>query len=317
MITKLVDEGLTAVEEELQAVVRSDVQLLEDAGRHIITSGGKRLRPQLVLLSYLAAGGQDIASVIPMAAAVEMVHTATLVHDDINDHSLTRRGKISVHARWGRTFALLAGDYLFTKVYEMMAPYGPEYNVLMAEACTRLVEGETLQAAAAKAGTMDRETYKQIISRKTASLFRAAAHMGALMGGADEESAGAMADYAYNLGLTFQIVDDILDIIGDPETLGKPVGSDVAQKRGVVMAHNGGRLAATHREAGEAVAMAEQSDPIAQMLARLRESGAVEVARLQAAEMGQRARAALNGVPDSPARAEMLRLVDKVLDRQR
>jgi geranylgeranyl pyrophosphate synthase len=164
---------------------------------------------------------------------------------------------------------------------------------------------------------MDRETYKQIISRKTASLFRAAAHMGALMGGADEESAGAMADYAYNLGLTFQIVDDILDIIGDPETLGKPVGSDVAQKRGVVMAHNGGRLAATHREAGEAVAMAEQSDPIAQMLARLRESGAVEVARLQAAEMGQRARAALNGVPDSPARAEMLRLVDKVLDRQR
>lgn len=317
MITKLVDEGLTAVEEELQAVVRSDVQLLEDAGRHIITSGGKRLRPQLVLLSYLAAGGQDIASVVPMAAAVEMVHTATLVHDDINDHSLTRRGKITVHARWGRTFALLAGDYLFTKVYEMMAPYGPEYNVLMAEACTRLVEGETLQASAAKAGSMDRETYKRIISLKTASLFRAAAHMGALMGGANEKNAEALAGYAYNLGLTFQIVDDILDIIGDPETMGKPVGSDVAQKRGVAMAHNGGRLVTTHQEAGETVAMAEQADPVAQMLARLRESGAVEVARLQAVEMGQRARAALEGVPDSPARTEMLRLVDKVLERQR
>jgi len=317
MITKLVDEGLTAVEKKLQAVVRSDVQLLEDAGRHIITSGGKRLRPQLVLLSYLAAGGQDITSVVPMAAAVEMVHTATLVHDDINDHSLTRRGKITVHARWGRTFALLAGDYLFTKVYEMMAPYGPEYNVLMAEACTRLVEGETLQAAAAKAGSMDRETYKQIISRKTASLFRAAAHMGALRGGANKENAEALAGYAYNLGLTFQIVDDILDIIGDPETMGKPVGSDVVQKRGVVMAHNGGRLVTTHQEAAETVAVAEQADPIAQMLARLRESGAVEVARLQAVEMGQRARVALEGVPDSPARTEMLRLVDKVLERQR
>lgn len=313
-MTNLVNEGLMAVEEKLRAVVQSDVELLEDAGRHIITSGGKRLRPQLVLLSYLAAGGQDIASVIPMAAAVEMVHTATLVHDDINDHSMMRRGKITVHARWGRTFALLAGDYLFTKVYEMMAPYDPEYNMLMAEACTRLVEGETLQAAAAKSGTMDRETYKQIISLKTASLFRAAAHMGALMGGASEKMASALADYAYNLGLTFQIVDDILDIIGDPETMGKPVGSDVAQKRGVLMAHNGGRLVAGQREAAEAVA---EGDPLAQMLARLRESGAVEVARLQAVETAQRARAALDGIPDSPARDEMLRLVDRVLERQR
>lgn len=306
-----------AVEEKLRAVVSSDVRLLQDAGLHIITSGGKRLRPQLVLLSYLAAGGQDIASVIPMGAAVEMVHTATLVHDDINDHSLTRRGKITVHARWGRTFALLAGDYLFTKVYEMMAPYGPEYNVLMAEACTRLVEGETLQAEAAKAGSMDRETYKKIISRKTASLFRAAAHMGALMGGADEKTAGALANYAYNLGLTFQIVDDILDIVGDPETLGKPVGSDLAQGRGVLMAHNGGRSGARRPDSDEAVAVAAKANPIEEMLARLRDSGAVEVARLQAVETANRARAALADVPDSPARTEMFDLVDKVLNRQR
>ncbi|MCB9009970.1 MAG: polyprenyl synthetase family protein, partial [Ardenticatenaceae bacterium] len=141
-----VQEGLEAVEDQLRAIVKSDVDVLQDAGLHIINSGGKRVRPQLGILAYLAAGGQELQQAIPMSAAIEMVHTATLVHDDINDHSLTRRGQITVHARWGRTFALLAGDYLFAKVYEMMAPYGADFNVIMSDACIKLVEGETLQA---------------------------------------------------------------------------------------------------------------------------------------------------------------------------
>lgn len=311
MVTKTVEEGLEAVEKQLRDIVHSDVDVLQDSGLHIIKSGGKRLRPQLGILAYLAAGGQDVQRVVPMSAAIEMVHTATLVHDDINDHSLTRRGQITVHARWGRTFALLAGDYLFTKVYEMMAPYPSEYNVIMADACTKLVEGETLQAAAAKAGEMDRETYKTIISRKTASLFEAAARMGAMLADADEEMVEALATYAYNLGLTFQIVDDILDIIGDPETLGKPVGTDIAQNRGVMATQNGG-LAVK-----EAVAVAElEDDPISRMMANLRESGAVEIARLQAEETASRARAALAPLPASLAKTEMENLIEAVLDRQ-
>lgn len=310
MVSETIKVGLTAVEQKLQSVVASDIKLLEDAGLHIITSGGKRLRPQIVLLAYLAAGGTAWETAVPMAAAVEMVHTATLVHDDINDHSLTRRGKITVHAKWGRTFALLTGDYLFTKVYEMMAPYGSPYNVLMAEACTRLVEGETLQAAAAKAGNMDRETYKTIISRKTASLFEASAKMGALWGGASNEMADALGVYAYNLGLTFQIVDDILDIVGDPETMGKPVGLDVEQGRGVMMAQNGDHGTLTQ----EAVA---ELDPIQQMLSSLRESGAVEVARMQAYETAERARAALQKLPESEVRHELFQLIDRVLERDR
>jgi octaprenyl-diphosphate synthase len=191
MVKEQVNAGLKAVDKKLHEVVRSEVAVLDEASHHIIASGGKRVRPQMVLLAYLAAGGEDLEEAVPLAAAVELIHTATLVHDDINDHSLTRRGKITVHARWGRTFALLAGDYLFAKVYEMMAPYGALYNQIMAKATVELVEGETLQAAAAKSGQMDRETYKRIIDLKTASLFRAAATTGALLAGADDDTVSA------------------------------------------------------------------------------------------------------------------------------
>ena len=313
MEVEMVENGLKAVEQELRAAVNSDVNTLYDAGHHIIDSGGKRLRPRVALLAHLAAGGQALDQMIPLASAIELVHTATLVHDDINDHSLTRRGKITVHARWGRTFALLTGDYLFTKVYEMMAPYGPAYNVVMADACVKLVEGETLQALAAKAGTMDRETYKQIIARKTASLFEAGARMGAMLAGADEAVVTALSSYGYNLGLAFQIVDDILDIVGDPETLGKPVGLDVTQGMGLMMAQNGRKVL------GETATMTAEVevDPIQEMLLQLRESGAVEVARLQAYEVAQRALAALAEVPPSPARDELEAVVNLVIERQK
>jgi octaprenyl-diphosphate synthase len=312
MVSKILDKGLEAVEDQLASVVRSNVAVLEDASLHIVSSGGKRVRPRIVLLSYMAAGGQDVETVIPMAAAVEMVHTATLVHDDINDHSMTRRGKLTVHARWGRTFALLTGDYLFTKVYELMAPYGAAPNVIIADACTRLVEGETLQAEAAKNGSMDRETYKQIISLKTASLFEASGRLGAMEGGAEQDVVEALAEYAYNLGLTFQIVDDILDIIGDAEVMGKPTGLDLAQSRGVMATQNGGEEVET---AVAELELEEEIDPIKRMMQSLRDSGAVEVARMQAQEMASRARRALQDVPPSDARNELESLIDQVLDR--
>jgi geranylgeranyl pyrophosphate synthase len=315
MVANQIERELVAIEEQLKAIVCSEVSLLQDASQHIIASGGKRIRPRLTMLAYLAAGGKDLSAVLPLAAAVELVHTATLVHDDINDHSQTRRGKITVHARWGRTFALLTGDYLFSKVYELMAPYGTKYNVLMANACVELVEGETLQAAAAKAGTIDQETYKRIISLKTASLFEASARMGALLAGANEQTVDALGKYANNLGLTFQIVDDVLDIMGDPETMGKPAGNDLIQGAGAIIAQNGKKMA-HQMGVAEAVAEAPAEDPMQAMMARLRESGAVEVAKLQAYEMARRARKALEQVPPSDARDELESLVDMVVDRE-
>ena len=308
-----IEEAVTSVDQTLLDIVQTDVALLQEASEHIIDSGGKRLRPRLLILSYLAAGGQNPQDAVSLAAAVELVHTATLVHDDINDHSLTRRGKITVHAKWGRTFALLTGDYLFTKVYELMAPYGTQHNVIMADACVSLVEGETLQAAAAKAGKMNQETYYKIIARKTASLFEAAARMGAILGEAGEETITALANYAFNLGLAFQIVDDVLDIIGDPETMGKPVGSDVVQGAGAIMAQNGRQ----HTAEKAASQPTPAADPIAEMLASLRDSGAVDLALAKAYDYAARAREALAVVPHSPAREELDSLVDLVVNRQR
>lgn len=317
-VNTLLNEGLSSVEAYLESLVTSDVKTLYDASQHILTGGGKRVRPQVVILAYLAAGGQEVEEVIPLATAVETLHTATLVHDDINDHSDMRRGKVSVPSRWGRTFALLTGDYLFAKVYELMAPYGSPYNEIMSNTSVRLVEGETLQALAAKSGEMDRETYKKIISRKTASLFEASAHLGAQLAGAPEAEVEALADYGYNLGLTFQIVDDILDIVGDPDKLGKPTGLDMLQNRGVMMVQNGGTaLTEIGSPATATIPAVLEDDPIQRMMENLRESGAVEVARTQAREMANRARTALDQLPDSEAREMLYDLVDLVMERDK
>lgn len=315
MLVKQIEESVASVDQKLLEVVQTDVDLLQEASQHIIDSGGKRLRPRLLFLSYLAAGGREPQTAVPLAAAVELVHTATLVHDDINDHSPTRRGKVAVHARWGRTFALLTGDYLFTKVYELMAPYGTRHNVIMADACVRLVEGETLQAEAAKNGRIDQKTYQKIIARKTASLFEAAARMGAELGQGEQAIIDALAEYAFNLGLAFQIVDDVLDIVGDPETMGKPVGSDVGQGAGAMMAQNGRQLA-TDVTAAPSTPV-DAADPIAEMMAHLRESGAVDLAMAKANEYAGRSLNALDTLPDSPARNQLRELVDMVVERER
>ncbi len=327
----LTQKGLEAIDDLLIATIDSEVELLNEASRHIIASGGKHLRPHVAMLAYLAAGGDDLMEAVSMAAAIEMVHTATLVHDDINDHALLRRGRPSVHARWGRTFALLTGDYMFAKVYELMAPYGPTYNIIMARACSQLVEGETLQAVSAKAGTIDRETYKRIVALKTASLFEGAARMGALLGGGDERVVNALAEYAWNLGIAFQLVDDILDVVGDPEALGKPIGTDLAQGRGAFVAQPNGQTILSLRTSEDPAAVAEavaelaevvaeadeddEGDPIARMMAKLRTSGAIEVARLQALEVIERARRALDDVPPSAARDELLAVTNDVIHR--
>ncbi|MCS6872836.1 MAG: polyprenyl synthetase family protein [Anaerolineae bacterium] len=305
-------QALQAVEQLMMATVESEVEVLRDASRHILAAGGKRMRPRVTLLAYEAVGGTDMDAVLPVAAAVELVHTATLVHDDINDHGLMRRGRQTINAIWGRTFALLTGDFLFTKVYTLMAPYG-DLNIIFAEMTSQLVEGETLQAAAAKEGKLNRETYARIIAKKTASLFAGAAKLGATLGKGTPQQIEALYQYGFNLGLAFQIVDDILDLIADSQKLGKTAGIDLAQGKGLAVAlANGGNGAQT----AVAVVEAQEEDPGAALKRKLLQGNYIEEGWQQARQLAALAKLQLNTLPSSVARDELLRLADAAVERE-
>ncbi|MBX3082469.1 MAG: polyprenyl synthetase family protein [Anaerolineae bacterium] len=306
------EQALHSVDRLLHDVVDSDVDVLRDASRHILEAGGKRVRPRLTLLAYEAVGGKDINEVLPIAAAVELVHTATLVHDDINDHGSMRRGRPTVNARWGRTFALLTGDFLFTKVYQLMAPF-KDLNIIFAEMTMALVEGETLQAAAAKSGQLDRETYARIIAKKTASLFAGAAKMGAILGGGTPEQVSALEQYGFNTGLAFQIVDDILDLIADSQQLGKTAGLDMAQGKGFATmmagAHGSKPTTAT------AVVNVDAADPLAAFKQKMMSGNYIQEGREQANQLATLAQFSLNALPASEASAELFNLAQQIIDR--
>ncbi len=305
-----IERAMEAVEKQMFEVVNSDVTVLRDASRHILQAGGKRVRPRLLMLAYAACGGQDTDYAAPVAAAVELVHTASVVHDDINDHGVVRRGRPSVNAIWGRTFALLAGDYLFTKVYELMAPYR-DLNVILAEATVALVEGETLQASAVKENNFSRQVYYDIIARKTAALFKAAGKLGAKLAGASDETAEALGQYGYNLGLAFQIIDDVLDLTADTEKLGKTAGLDVAQGRGFAVAY------ATNGQPGVGVAVVDEApaDPMAAIRQKVLRGDAVDEAYHQAQKLSALAVASLSSLPDSPQKEALVELAYTMVKR--
>lgn len=310
------DDALHAVDDAMMAVVESDVTVLQEASRHIISAGGKRVRPRVMFHAYQAVGGTDLSQAVPVAAAVELVHTATLVHDDINDHGSMRRGRVTINKKWGRTFALLTGDFLFTKVYELMAPYG-DMNITFAAATTALVEGETLQAAAAKDNALNREVYQQIVAKKTASLFRGAAMLGAELADGERDVVETLGEYGFYLGLIFQIIDDILDLTGDPLLMGKAAGVDVDQGKGVAAAVS--KKANSRGDEGSAVATAEMieeaDDPFLPMKRRLVAGGAVEEGRKMAQMLAAQANATLDRLPESESVDELRKLIDMVLDR--
>lgn len=304
-----INEAMQLVDKVMHQVIETDVPVLREASEHILSAGGKRVRPRLTLLTYLAAGGTSLEAIAPVAAAVELVHTASVVHDDINDHGVLRRGRPSVNAIWGRTFALLTGDYLFTKVYELMAPH-KELNPIMAEAAVRLVEGETLQAAAVKDNNYTRQIYYDIIARKTASLFEAGAHFGARLAQADEVIINALKQFGFNVGMAFQIIDDILDLTSDDTTLGKTSGIDLEQGRGYAAIHTNGNGNGT-----VAVAEVDQDDPMKKIKAKIMNGDAITEGRRRAHELVDMAIACLDVLPQSPARDELADLAYMVVNR--
>ena len=228
-IYKSIQEDLTKIKNELKSISKVDFPWLSEQLGYMVKSGGKGIRPALTLLAGKFYN-YNIKYLVPMAGAVELMHTATLVHDDAIDKSIVRRGKPTINKIWGGDTAVLLGDYLFAKAGELVSDtQSPRVIKLFSQTLMIISSGELSQYLGAFKLDNTQEHYFYRISSKTASLFSLATESGAILSEAPEKSVKVLKEYGYNLGIAFQIVDDILDFTGTEKTLGKPVGSDLAQ----------------------------------------------------------------------------------------
>lgn len=317
-----VEAELQAMEERLLALGEPDSPWLGQLLGHILGSGGKRARPAITLLVGKLYR-YDPALHIPMALAVELLHTASLVHDDTVDRASLRRGQKTINALWGDAAAVLLGDYLFASSAEMVcSTRNVRVIQLFARTLRDLADGELREIARAFDWSQGERPYWERVERKTASLFATAAQSGAILGGALEPAVERFRDYGLSLGTAFQIVDDLLDFEGDPEEIGKPVGNDLRQ--GVLTlpailyleryAPNPGPFLRLGRVPALGQADAEA---LQEAIALVRASPAIQDSYGVAAHYGERARRALAEAPAAPARRTLEELVDYVIARDR
>jgi octaprenyl-diphosphate synthase len=229
MIRALVTDEMGAVDSLIQTSLHSDVALINQLSHYIINSGGKRLRPMLVLLSAKAChyeGDQHIN----LAAVIEFIHTATLLHDDVVDASQLRRGNMTANAVWGNEASVLVGDFLYSRAFEMMVNANDmRIMEIMSHTTNTIAEGEVLQLLNCHDAETTESRYMDVVSRKTARLFEAASQIGAILGQQPDHIETALASFGLHLGIAFQLIDDVLDYSASPEDTGKNVGDDLAE----------------------------------------------------------------------------------------
>jgi len=311
---------LEAVEQQFVRHIESRVELIPEIGRYIQTSGGKRVRPALLLMCARLGGYQGERATL-YASVVEFIHTATLVHDDMIDDAVIRRGRESVHSRWGNDVTVLLGDYLYIKSMGMALTVDSlELVRLLCDVTLRMIEGELYQLT--KAGDVDitEEEHLEIIRRKTAYLFGGCAQIGGILGDLSAEQQLALREYGFNLGIAFQLVDDLLDYTADEVVLGKPVGGDVCEGKMTLPAiyliqQDGGRS----RDLLEGIVRDQtvSSESWLELRRLLSEHRVLDRAFDRAAGFAAAAKRHLSTFPPTPALEALLALPDYVLSRDR
>lgn len=224
-----IKKELQMVEDRLHEMVKSQEKVLTEASLHVIDAGGKRIRPTVTMLAYKAFGGTDIRKIVDIAAGFELIHSASLVHDDINDGGSTRRGRETVYKKWGLHSAVVTGDFLFVKAFRLGGVFDSVVVETTADACAALAEGEILQNRYRHRKDLNLDTYLKVAENKTAQPIKAGAMVGAYLAGARGDEITAMGSYGLDLGIAFQIVDDILDFTGDERKTGKIPGNDLKE----------------------------------------------------------------------------------------
>jgi geranylgeranyl pyrophosphate synthase len=322
VLLDLVQNDLTRVEEKMRSISAGAYSPLAEAFLQLLASGGKRLRPALALGAYGFFNDQMSDKVVSMAAAVETLHTATLVHDDLIDNALVRRGVTTLNATWNKGATVLAGDYLFARAAGFAAETEHIRVVqLFADTLRIIVEGELRQLFSSGQWRQPKDAYYPRIFAKTASLFAAATRSGALLGGATREQEDALYAYGNDLGMAFQIVDDILDYAGNEATLGKPVGGDLRQ--GIVtlpffyflQSHPDPEQVIRKLEEWSSNGSASRAEVMNEVIAQVRASDAMQAATQEALDFATRAKTALSIFPGSPYRQALSELTDFVVSR--
>jgi octaprenyl-diphosphate synthase len=280
----------------------------------LIFGGGKRVRPMITLLAFLALGGKRTQDIVDIATAIELIHTATLLHDDIIDGAEIRRGKESAYKRYGLKKSLVTGDFLFIKAFEFAGKFDDTVVEWTADACALLTEGETLQGFFNRNRAVTIDDYIEIVKRKTASLFQTGAKIGAYLAGANRAPLEEAERYGLNLGIAFQMIDDVLDVVGHAELLGKPTGMDLKDGNPslpIILALNDGEAAVC--EAFEASNPTEAQ--ISTALNAIRKGSAIDQAKLTSKRYAGEALKSIKKFPPSLYRNALKTLVQLLINR--
>jgi octaprenyl-diphosphate synthase len=312
---------LERVDEEFGRHVQSQIDLIPKIGSYIQTSGGKRIRPAVLLMASRLSGYRGDRAVL-YAAVVEFIHTATLVHDDIIDDSDLRRGRLAVHSRWGNDITVLLGDYLYIKSMALALTHDTLDIVrVLCDVTLKMIEGELYQLTKNGHADISEDEHFDIIRRKTAYLFGGCGQIGGMLGRLGDEREEALREYGFNLGITFQLVDDLLDFTGDTRAVGKPIGSDLREGKVTLplihmlrQAPEGGAAEIV----GEVIASRNVTpEQWNELLRQLKEHASIDYAYRRAVEFADRAKKPLYAFPPSAERDALLALPDYVLSRDR
>ena len=315
-ITSIIAADMDAVDLEIRSKLESDVPLVKQVGEYIISAGGKRIRPALAVL-FANAHGYQGKSHHTLAAIVEFIHTATLLHDDVVDESSLRRGRQTANALFGNAASVLVGDFLYTRSFQMMVGLqNMRIMDILADATNVIAEGEVLQLLNMHDPEVSEQRYLQVIRSKTAKLFEAATSLGALIAGANETDIEAAAEYGRCLGTAFQLIDDVLDYSGNAADIGKNVGDDLREGKPtlplIYLMQHGTEY---QRNLVRECILNGESSKFDEILETITTSGALEYSRKQAEQASNQAIDALNLLPETEFRQALIQLARFSVDR--
>jgi octaprenyl-diphosphate synthase len=292
---------------------------VENIGRYIVKAGGKRMRPVLVLLAA-RSGNLQSEQHIPMASVIELIHTATLLHDDVVDMSTLRRGRPTVNAEWNNPSSVLVGDFLYSRAFQILVQIGNTAIMeIIADTTNKIAEGEVLQLIARNNPDSSENSYMEVIRSKTAILFQAAAQCGAILGGAGPTTETGLKNFGMHLGIAFQLIDDALDYDGDTTELGKNIGDDLTEGKPTLplihaIEHSSNAQVELIRQSLQSESVSEQM--LMDVVQIVRDSGALDYTRKMAQEQAQAAASCLESVPPSEYRDALASMVEFSINRR-